>query len=213
MGILLRIFTLCLLFFPMHARAGTLTFDQIDCAGDTLIPFNIKEFGVTWSEYNYYSYGWCSQSLLLGDDGWSSSNTITGNDFSVQAFDWVGDTDVTDPKLPFLTAEGYRYGTLVAVDVIFVGDLTISDFGGRGEGTRTLSNFVGLDEFSITMNQTLDGQTPACLVAVTSGYQCGLVEIDNIVVNAVPVPASLPLLLGAIGLLWGGARRRPRPVG
>jgi len=158
MGILLRIFTLCLLFFPMHARAGTLTFDQIDCAGDTLIPFNIKEFGVTWSEYNYYSYGWCSQSLLLGDDGWSSS---------------------------------------------------ISDFGGRGEGTRTLSNFVGLDEFSITMNQTLDGQTPACLVAVTSGYQCGLVEIDNIVVNAVPVPASLPLLLGAIGLLWGGARRRP----
>ena len=202
---------LILLLGALPLRAGTLTFDQIDCAGDTFSPYDVTEFGVTWTANNYYLNGYCGQNLLLGDDGFASATALTGNGFSVQQFDWSGGTDVDDQTLPFVTIEGYRAGTLVASSAIPGADLSSdgTNTGRSGSGTKFLSGFDQLDLVTFSLNYLeLDG-APECNYDDASA-SCSGVLLDNIVVSspasATPTPVPLPpaamLLFGALGLMW-----------
>lgn len=210
-------------FFSGAANAGILTFDQIDCSNSSAAYLDdVQEQGVTWSAKNYRVYGHCSQDLLIGDDGWFHTAEIKGSGFSVQSFEWRGSTFVTDPSVPFVTAEGYRNGSLVVSDTISAADLgtnvTSGYFSGglTGSGNKVLNGFTNLDSVKFVLNQTMDwhnglsGPSPHCAPVVPNGYhQCGRAQIDNIVINsisAVPLPAS-GVLLG-FGLLGFGVLKR-----
>ena len=190
-----------------QAKAATLTFSQIDCVKwDYASAHNVTESGVTWSARNYFRYGHCSQSLFVGDDGWSDTQVITGSGFSVQSLEWsAARTIVMDATLPFMTIQGFNSGAgLVATAVISVGDIKAAS-----SGTLFLSPlFTGLDMFRMTMNQSYDAKSPACFEVNEYGHQCGSAIIDNIVVNEVPLPAGFGLLFGALGLLYGFGRRK-----
>ncbi|MGJ8583865.1 MAG: VPLPA-CTERM sorting domain-containing protein [Marinosulfonomonas sp.] len=198
-------------FFSGAANAGVLTFDQLECGYN---PPSGPDQGVTWSSYNHNTYGYCEKNLLLGDDGWSKRATINGNNFSVQSFDWSGNTFITDPTVPFVSIEGYRDNKLVAYDVISVGNMSPGGWGTSGSGTRHLDNFVDLDTLRFTLLQSMDRYSPACIAVVPSRYQqCGYAKIDNVVINSispVPLPAS-GVLLG-FGLLGFGFLKRRKSV-
>lgn len=190
------------------ATAAVMTFKDLPPFG--LSTGTYVEDGITASAFGDFGFFGTPETAHLDDSGTSLPQTIN--------FAMAGSFDaVSFDILPFATAycanpasciggdpydnillEGFRDGFLVAVDRIFMG---------TQPSTYALgSQFANLDGLSIS------AVFPdfAAIGGICFDAPCGHFNIDNVRLSPVPLPAALPLLAGALGLLglFGWRRKK-----
>lgn len=203
---------------------------------------NGREGPIGFTDPNLSVYEHCSDTILIGDDGWTEGSSLwsaTGETFDVLSLDIFGEHSVVRILDSLNMDAGDAYYALERGEVERVDGFVLLDIVGRrpdGSTVRTqwapddpdttsFDRFTGIDGMAFAMTTSWDAA--GSLRRGDGGYwygcnglafRCGRAELDDLVIRLTPVPVPVPVPAAGVmmaGLLAGlGAARvmRRRPV-
>ncbi len=206
-------------FQSYNALASTVTFADILHGDDPLAPSSITEDGVTvtGSGGGFGHFG-DPGTLHLDDSGTPLADRVsvtTGGAFNPVSFDVSGGNvlraSLTDPvnlseqeiNVPYddLLLQGFRGGLLIAEDNFPMEDVSTYFFDSDFSNIDTLTiSALRPEPHLSSIEALLLEDFPGYSIDFVCDAPCAHFDIDNIVVNPVPLPAALPLFASVLGL-------------